>query len=176
MVTDSDDDTRSDALMTCLTSNVKYNLPLETVQQMLRETVAEVYSPERVYDRFRWNAEHVYGKQIQGVPPTRTREQQIFAARFAAGTLFNVIKELGIEGPDRGEFWRFFFDVARLKAAGRIESFLEVLLRCAPDAHHLITWGRVLLEEHGEAAAVITRPEEERAPEPLVQLGARRAN
>ncbi|MGE0791890.1 MAG: B12-binding domain-containing radical SAM protein [Sandaracinaceae bacterium] len=173
IITGGEDATRSDELMTCMTSNVKFKLPLETVQQMLRDTVSDVYSPKETYRRFRWNAENVYGKQIQGVPPTKTRAQQLFAARFAIGTLTNVIGKLGVVSRDRGHFWRFVADIAVLKAKGDIESFLEVLLRCAPDAEHLVTWGRVLHEEHGAAADVIERPVEERR-EPLITLGSRR--
>src|SRR5207244_2429625 len=81
---------QSDSLLNCQATNVVYKLPNETVVRMLRETVGAVYSPEEVYRRFTWNAEHVFGKQIQGVPPTTTRTQQGFVLRFTLGTLRNV--------------------------------------------------------------------------------------
>jgi hypothetical protein len=45
-------------------------------------------------------------------------------------------------------FWRYLWQLIKLRRAGKIRSVLEVLLRTVPTAHHLIVWGRELLHDH----------------------------
>jgi len=153
------DTTRADELLTCSATNLVYDRPNEQVVRMLRDVIREVYSPEAVYRRITWNAAHVYGKQQRGIPPTATWGQRAYVARFTLGTIARVLWRMGVRSPDRRHFWRFAWDLLRLRRTGRIGSALEILLRDAPHAHHLIQWGR-------HALAVERRPKPALSPPP----------
>jgi hypothetical protein len=141
------DTLQSESLLSCLTSNVRFRLGNERVQQMLRQTVRAVYSPAEVYRRFHWNAEHVYGKQIQGLPPARNLRERKFLMEFTVRTLARVFWHIGWKAPYRRHFWRYLGALIHLRVQGKIASVLEVLLRTTPNAHHLIEWGRSLLAD-----------------------------
>src|SRR5262249_25833927 len=141
---------RSEEMLSCLTSNVRYKLPHRVVRQMLCDTVAEVYSPEEVYRRYLWNAENVFASQIQGLPPIRNRDEQKHLVMFAIGTLLRVVRDAGLAGNHRKLFWRYLWRLIKLRRAGKIHSVLDVLLRTVPTAHHLIAWARELLHDHAE--------------------------
>jgi len=142
------DTLRSEEMLSCLTSNVRYKLPQEVVRRMLCDTVAEIYSPEEVYRRYLWNAENVFGSQIQGIPPIRTGDERRHLMMFAIGTLLRVVRDAGLAGDHRRLFWRYLWQLIKLRRAGKIRSVLEVLLRTVPTAHHLIVWARELLHDH----------------------------
>ncbi len=142
LINDDGDVLRSEELLNCLSTNIAYKLPNQTVAEMLRCVIAEVYAPEEIYRRFRWNAENVYGKQIQGIPPVRTIAQKVFAIRFALGTFWKIAVGIGLRADYRRHFWRYCGQMVRLRFDGRILSLPEVVCRVTPDAHHLITWGR----------------------------------
>ena len=167
------DSRQSEGLLSCLTSNIQFKLGNARVEQMLRDTVRAVYTPAEVYRRFRWNAEHVYGKQLQGLPPARNGKERIFLLKFTLGTLARVLWAIGCKAPYRRHFWRYLGMLLRLRAQGKIAGVLEVLLRTAPNAHHLIEWQRTLLAdsvpredpfrfgEHGLFAAGRSGPEQD---------------
>lgn len=144
------DTSRSEELLSCLTSNVRYKLPEHIVRAMLCATVAEVYSPKQVFRRYLWNAEHVLGKQLSGVPPVRTRAERKHLVIFAIGTLWRVVREVGLRGDHRRLFWNYLWQLVKLQRAGNIPSALEVLLRTVPVMRHLIVWGRELGRGHAE--------------------------
>jgi radical SAM superfamily enzyme YgiQ (UPF0313 family) len=144
-----DEDTlRSDVLLTAMTTNVRYRLPNEVVVAMLHDAVRNLYHPDNLYRRLRWNAEHVYGRQIQGVPPVHNLRQTWGVLAFTLGILLRVVWDIGIRRGHRRQFWGFLRDLVRLRLQGRIHSILEVLLRVTPNAYHLITWGENLLRSH----------------------------
>jgi radical SAM superfamily enzyme YgiQ (UPF0313 family) len=138
---------QSEELLSCLATNVAYRLPNDTVVRMLRETIAEVYSPAATYRRFRWNAENVYGKQLAGTPPVQTRARQWRTIQFAVATFVRVIRDVGLRADYRLEFWRLLGLLVRLRLQGRLSGVLEPLLRAPPNAHHLITWARDIFAE-----------------------------
>lgn len=139
---------RSDQLLTCLTTNVKYRLPNQLVRRMLCEVLTDVYRSEQVYRRFSWNAENVYPHQHFGRPPVNSARQLLSVLRFSLGTLLRVLWRIGVRSGHRREFWRFAALLLKLRRAGRIRSFLEVFLRAAPQAYHLITWAERIRQEH----------------------------
>ena len=143
-----DEALRSDQLLTCLTTNVQYRLPNETVRRMLCAAVAEVYHPEGVYGRYSWHAENVYPHQRFGRPPVNSARQLISVLLFSFGTLFRVVWRIGVRSDQRREFWSFARLLMKLRWQGKINSFLEVFLRAAPQAFHLITWAERIEEEH----------------------------
>jgi radical SAM superfamily enzyme YgiQ (UPF0313 family) len=142
------DAARSDELLTCTATNILYRMDNRRVEQLLLETIAEVYAPEAVYRRIGWNAAHVYGKQIRGIPPSATWAQRGFLLWYGLATLARVVWYIGIRSPDRRHLWRFWATLIRLRLQGRIGSVLEILLRDAPHAHHLVEWGRQALRQH----------------------------
>jgi radical SAM superfamily enzyme YgiQ (UPF0313 family) len=145
------DTLQSESLLSGLASNMQFKLGNDLVKEMLRETVRGVYSPEQVYRRMLWNARNVYGKQVQGLPPAKTWKQRKHIVRFTLVTLVRVLRDIGLHAPYRRLFWRYAADLAKLRWRGRIRSFLEVLLRTTPMAHHLIEWGRILLRDASAA-------------------------
>jgi hopanoid C-2 methylase len=138
------DTLRSEELLSCLTSNVRYKLPQEMVRRMLCDMVAEVYSPEEVYRRYLWNAKNVFGSQIQGMPPMRTRGERKYLMMLMIGTLLRVVRDGGFATDHRKLFWRYLWQLIKLRQTGKIGSVLEPLLRTVPIAHHLVVWGREL--------------------------------
>jgi hypothetical protein len=141
LATQEGDALRSDELLTALATNVRYRLPEGVVQRMLYEAVKTVYRPDHLYRRLRWNAENVYGQQRPGRPPLRTWRERRAVIRFTLGTLGRVLWRIGILSGHRTQFWQFLGLLVRLRLQGRIKSILEVLLRVAPHAYHLIAWG-----------------------------------
>src|SRR5438309_213498 len=142
---------------------------------MLRDTVRSVYTPAEVYRRFRWNAEHVYGKQLQGLPPARNGKERAFLLKFTLGTLARVLWAIGCKARYRRHFWRYLAALLRLRAQGKIAGVLEVLLRTAPNAHHLIEWERTLLadsapkEDPFRFGGVVCSQQADRAPNRTVR-------
>jgi hypothetical protein len=148
-----DEALRSDQLLTCLTTNIKYRLPNKLVRRMLCEALVDVFRPEQVYRRFSWNADHVYPHQHFGRPPLNSARQLVSVLRFSLGTLFRVLWRIGVRSRHRGEFWRFASLLMKLRRTGRIRSFLEVFLRTTPQAFHLITWAERIRQEHERSYA-----------------------
>jgi radical SAM superfamily enzyme YgiQ (UPF0313 family) len=175
LLDDGGDTLRSEELLSCLTTNVRYNLPNDMVIRMLLDTVRDVYSEDSVFARERWNAENVYGRQTQGIPPMRTWKERGAILRYTFETLAKVFWRCGVAAPYRAKFWRWVYLLARLRLQGRIRSFLEVLLRVTPNAHHLIEWGRVLLRDHG-AASIRRAPPGAPAPRQSLPVARRSAS
>ncbi len=139
---------RSDQLLTCLTTNVKYRLPNELVRRSLCDVLTDVYRPEHVYRRVSWNAENVYPHQHFGRPPVNSARQFLSVLQFSFGTLLRVLWRIGVRSGHRREFWKFASLLVKLRRKGKIHSFLEVFLRAAPQAYHLITWADHVRLEH----------------------------
>jgi radical SAM superfamily enzyme YgiQ (UPF0313 family) len=152
------DRARADELLTCSATNLLYDRPNEQVVRMMRDVIREVYSPEAVYRRITWNAENVYGKQQRGIPPTATWSQRGYVLRFTLGTIGRVFWRMGVCSPDRRYFWRFAWDLMRFRLSGRIGNALEILLRDAPHAHHLIQWGRQALASEQKSKPAVSVP------------------
>jgi hypothetical protein len=119
--------------------------PDEKIEDVFRETIRDVYAPEAVFRRMTWNAENVYGEQVAGAPGSPTFAAVLRGLRFKLGTLARVLWVSGIKSGYRRHFWNFVGAVTILRADGRLTSAIEVLLRVAPNAHHLITWAEKLL-------------------------------
>jgi hopanoid C-2 methylase len=165
LLSDGDDARSSERMLSCMSTNVKYKLGNEVVRRMLMETVRDVYSARAVYRRMLWNCDNVYGAQRQGRPPSTTFAQAAFVLWFAAGTLVKVLVGLGVKAPQRREFWKFVAAVVTLRLRGRVASVLEIVLRVTPNAHHLITWGDRLREDHERMTTSESRFPHRRRPE-----------
>ena len=145
---DEDGDTlQSQRMLSGLHTNIRFKLPNEVVRGMLIKAALEVYSPENLYQRQTHNARHVYIKQRGGRPPSATLEQKMKLARVAFGTLVSVLWEIGVKADYRAVFWRFAWEVARLRMFGGLPSALDVIMRVGPGSHHLIHWARAIADQ-----------------------------
>jgi radical SAM superfamily enzyme YgiQ (UPF0313 family) len=140
----TDHDEKLDELLGCLNTNVQTKLPLHLTKQMLVDTMRDAYSPEKVFARYEWNLEHVYGKFIFGRPPSKTWAHLKYMAPFALGMMWNVIK-LGFTADYKKYYWRYLWKALKLRLRGKIPSILDVMFRVLPTAHHLILWERAYL-------------------------------
>jgi len=147
------DQAQSDALLSCMATNVRFALPNDAVRAALRRAVREVYSPREVFRRFTWIVENVHPAQLQGQPPHETRGQQAYLARFAATALWRVMTRMAVSAELRHELKRFVRALRSMKRRGLITSVLQELILAVPNAYHLITWGQTLLaDEQGQQA------------------------
>jgi radical SAM superfamily enzyme YgiQ (UPF0313 family) len=154
-------DEKLDSLLGCLNTNVQTKLPLHVTKQMLVDTMRDAYSPEKVFARYEWNLEHVYGKFIFGRPPSKTWAHLKYMFPFAAGMFWNVVK-LGFKADYKSRFWKYLWKAFKLRIRGKIPSILDVLFRVLPTAHHLIMWERAYL-----ANMNIPEPSAAQVPEKL---------
>jgi hypothetical protein len=154
-------DEKLDNLLGCLNTNVQTKLPLHVTKQMLVDTMRDAYSPEKVFARYEWNLEHVYGKFIFGRPPSKTWAHVKYMAPFAAGMMWKVIK-LGFTADYKKHYWRYLWKAIKLRLRGKIPSILDVMFRVLPTAHHLIMWERAYL-----AGMQIPAPTVEATPQKL---------
>jgi radical SAM superfamily enzyme YgiQ (UPF0313 family) len=137
-------DEQLDNLLGCLNTNVQTKLPLHVVKQMLVDTMRDAYSPEKVFARYQWNLEHVYGKFVFGRPPSKTWAHVKYMAPFALKMMWNVFK-LGFSADYKKLYWRYLWKAVKLRLRGKIPSLLDVMFRVLPTAHHLIMWERAYL-------------------------------
>ncbi|MSP60836.1 MAG: DUF4070 domain-containing protein [Myxococcales bacterium] len=144
-----DDHLQMDNLLGCLNSNVKMKLPNAVIKQMLIETMRDAYSPEKVWARYTWNLEHVYGRQVAGRPPSKTWTHLKILFPFAVKAMRNVLR-VGVREDYRRLFWRFVWQAVRLRVRGKIPSLLDVLFKVVPTAHHLIRWSERYLAQFAE--------------------------
>ena len=82
----------------------------------------------------------------------------------AAVALYRVLTRIGIESSYRRHFWRYLRDLVALRLRGCDIRLLEVVLQSVPNAHHLIEWGRRLVEESDAADAARANVEELELP------------
>lgn len=139
-----DDGLELDNLLGCLNSNVRMKLPNEQVKNMLIDAMRDVYSAEKVWQRFSWNLHNTYGHQVAGRPPSRTWSQIKYMIPFSMKALRNVFR-VGFRADYRRLFWRFVWDAVRLRLTGKIPSILDALFKVVPTAHHLIEWNRAYI-------------------------------
>jgi radical SAM superfamily enzyme YgiQ (UPF0313 family) len=152
-------DEKLDNLLGCLNTNVQTKLPLHLTKQMLVDTMSDAYSPEKVFARYSWNLEHVYGKMIFGRPPSKTWKHLKYMAPFAAMMMWKVFL-LGFTNDYKKLFWGFLWKAFKLRIRGKIPSLMDVMFRVMPTAHHLIMWERAYLADMQiPAPTVVAEPE-----------------
>lgn len=159
LIADSDE-LQLDNLLGCLNTNVRTTLPVGEVKQMLLDCMRAVYSPEKIFERYTWNLEHVYGKQVFGRPPSKTWAHLKYMAPFAWKAMRNVLR-VGFTADYKKLYWRFLWKALRLRVRGKIPSMLDIMFRVVPTAHHLIAWNRAYLSKLAlpEPAAVEALPQ-----------------
>ena len=114
-------------------SNVEFLMPYDRVVDMWRTTFTAAYRPEAMYERFRYQAEHVFPNRI--TPPNSRQRVNARNILSALRIVANIIVRVGILSDYRATFWAMA--KARL-AKGEIEPLIHIALV----SHHLISFAR----------------------------------
>jgi radical SAM superfamily enzyme YgiQ (UPF0313 family) len=114
-------------------SNVVFARPYDAVLTDWRSAVRGAYSPEAIYNRFAWHAEHTYPNRIR--PPLSRARLSPANLRRGVVILAKILAKIGLFGDYRRSFWRMALPALR---RGRIDE----LIAAALVAHHMITFTR----------------------------------
>ncbi|HEX3860400.1 MAG TPA: B12-binding domain-containing radical SAM protein [Stellaceae bacterium] len=124
-------------------SNVVFIRPYDEVLESWRTAIRHAYSPEAIFARFAWNAEHTYPNRKK-LPVTRARVNARNLRR-AAIILTKIFVTIGVFGDYRRIFWNFVRPALR---AGQINELIAVALV----AHHMIRFARECTEGRQNAS------------------------
>jgi hypothetical protein len=130
-------------------SNVVFARPYDEVLRNWRRSIRHAYTPEAIYRRFAWNAQHTYINRI-ALPLSRAR-LNLGNLRRAFGILTRLLVRVGMFGDYRRSFWQMAWPALR---AGRIEELIHVGIV----AHHMIVFARGCAEGRENASFFIDRP------------------
>jgi radical SAM superfamily enzyme YgiQ (UPF0313 family) len=130
-------------------SNVVFARPYDEVLRNWRRSIRHAYTPEAIYRRFAWNAEHTYINRT-ALPLSRARLNP-GNLRRAIGIITRLLVWVGVFGDYRRSFWQMAWPALR---AGRIEELIHVGIV----AHHMIVFARACAEGRENASFFIDRP------------------
>jgi radical SAM superfamily enzyme YgiQ (UPF0313 family) len=130
-------------------SNVVFARPYEEVLNSWRRSIRHAYTPEAIYRRFAWNAEHTYVNRT-ALPLSRAR-LNAGNLRRAIGIITRLLVHVGLFADYRRNFWRMAWPALR---AGRIEELIHIGIV----AHHMITFARACAEGRENASFFMDRP------------------
>ena len=118
-------------------SNIVFLQPYENVVRNWQKVIGDVFSPEKLYARYAYNAIHTYPNRIK---PKNPWKQATFSNLSRALAIFGrIIWRVGIRSDYRKLFWKMAW--TELKQ-GNVETMFQV----AMVAHHLITYARECTE------------------------------
>jgi len=121
-------------------SNVDFLLPYEQVVRSWRDCMADAYQPEKLFERYRHQAEFTYPNRLK-VPVTPEQKSWPNIKRGLI-MLRNIFWQVGVRGDYRRVFWKFAWQRLR---RGDIEGLISTALV----AHHLILFTRgALVGQH----------------------------
>jgi hopanoid C-2 methylase len=130
-------------------SNVVFMRPYDEVLDSWLRSISHAYTPEAIYRRFAWNAQHTYVNRITPplsrarVSPTNLRRAIVIVAR--------LMLRIGLFSDYRRTFWQMAWPALR---AGRIEELIHVGLV----AHHMIIFARDCIRGRENAAFFAAQP------------------
>jgi len=130
-------------------SNVIFTRSYEEVLQSWQRSIRHAYTPEAIYGRFAYNAQHTYPNRIS--PPLSRARLNPANLRRALLIIIKLLIRIGILGGYRRIFWRMAWPALR---TGRIEELIHVGLV----AHHMITFAQGCARGHENASFFATRP------------------
>jgi radical SAM superfamily enzyme YgiQ (UPF0313 family) len=118
-------------------SNIVFLEPYENVLRNWQAVIGYVYSPEKLYARYNYNALHTFPNRI---PPKNPLKQATWRNLKRAIRIFSrLIWHVGI----RSDYRRLFWDMAwRELKQGNVENVFAIAIV----AHHLITYSRECTE------------------------------
>jgi radical SAM superfamily enzyme YgiQ (UPF0313 family) len=140
-------------------SNIVFLQPYDTVVRNWQRVIADVFSAEKLYSRYAYNAIHTYPNRIKPKNPlTQATWPNI---KRALGIFRRIIWRVGIRSDYRRHFWKMAW--TELKQ-GNVETMFQV----AMVAHHLITYARACTQGKMQSSNYsIRRIEEDRENEAL---------
>lgn len=122
-------------------SNVDFLLGYDTVMAGYRRCVSGAYQPDKIYARFDHQLERTYRRRRR-LPNARSRLTPANLRRGLA-VAGRLAWHVGVRSSHRRHFWRM---VVRQLRHGRVEGAIHVALV----AHHMISFAREAIGEHGE--------------------------
>jgi radical SAM superfamily enzyme YgiQ (UPF0313 family) len=137
----SDDETRE--------SNVVFTRPYEEVLLSWLRSIRHAYTPEAIFRRFAYNAQHTYPNRMD--PPLSRGRLNPANLRRAILIIIKLLIRIGILGDYRRTFWQMAWPALR---GGRIEELIHVGLV----AHHMITFARGCAQGRENASFFAERP------------------
>lgn len=114
-----------------LDSNVVFLLPYQEVLRNWQSVISHVYSPERLYARYNYNALHTFPNRIRPQHPLKQVTPRNI--RRAVKIFSRLIWQVGIGSGYRRLFWQMTW---RELKQGQVENIFSI----AVVAHHLITY------------------------------------
>ena len=141
-----------------LESNVLFKRPHDDVVASWRRAIEHAYTPERIFERFKYQVETTYPHRIK--TPTKGK---LTRTNLRRGVVlgFNIVLRVGILSDYRGAFW---------KAAGHAlkRGQIEAVFNMGFVAHHLIRFTREALRGEHNASFYAAKAEQraERENEP----------
>ena len=136
-----DDETRE--------SNVVFTRPYDEVLQNWRRSIRHAYTPEAIFRRFAYNAQHTYPNRI--TPPLSRGRLNLANLRRAIVIVIKLLIRVGMQSDYRRTFWQMAWPALR---AGRIEELIHVGLV----AHHMIAFARDCAKGRENASFYAERP------------------
>lgn len=123
-------------------SNVEFLMPYDEVEEMWRETITAAFTPEFLYERFKYQMQHTYPNRLQvGNAHGRVTWENI---KKGLRALRNTLWYAGVMSDYRRTFWKMAWPALK---KGDIESVIHVGLV----AYHLIKFAREC--QHGQETA-----------------------
>ncbi len=114
-------------------SNIVFLQPYENVVRNWQKVIGDVFSPEKLYARYAYNAKNTYPNRIK---PKNPLKQATFSnLKRALGIFGRIIWRVGIRSDYRRLFWKMAWTEL---SQGNVETMFQV----AMVAHHLITYSR----------------------------------
>ncbi len=114
-------------------SNIVFLQPYESVVRNWQKVIADVFSPEKLYARYAYNAIHTYPHRLK--PKNPLKQATWYNITRALGIFRRILWRVGVCSDYRAQFWKMAW--TELKR-GNVETMFQV----AMVAHHLITYAR----------------------------------
>ena len=130
-------------------SNVVFTRPYDEVLRSWQLSVQHAYTPEAIFRRFAYNAQHTYPNRIK--PPLSRGRLHPANLRRGIVIIIKLLIRIGILGDYRRTFWQMARPALH---AGRIEELIHVGLV----AHHMIAFARDCAKGRENASFYAERP------------------
>ena len=114
-------------------SNVLFKMPYEDVIANWKRCMKAAFEPEKLFERYRYQAEHVFPKRLH--PPLSRAQLNWPVIKSAFRMLGRIVWRLGVVGDYKRVFWKYALPrLAKLDIEGVIAAALV--------GHHLIMYAR----------------------------------
>jgi radical SAM superfamily enzyme YgiQ (UPF0313 family) len=118
-------------------SNIDFLLPYDEVVNNWLKVIGEIYTPQKLYQRYAYNAKNTYPHRRSPENPARQATSENI--KRALSIFSRIIKQVGIKGHYRKEFWSMCLHQL---SRGKIETMFQVSMV----AHHLIIYAQECIQ------------------------------